>query len=1024
MAKSSRMTINTLASVVRKYRRSIAIAGAVLALYALVGFVLAPWLVKKNAIEVVADTFGSELKLEKVAINPFVLSLRIDGAELKDPSGAPFLRVQQVFVNFQSSSLFRWAWTFDEVRIDGPEAFLARAGDGQLSAGFLAPQRLEPPVAEEQEVTASEPPRLLIFDFAINDSVINWSDEVPVDPVVTRFGPVNIGIAELNTLPDRVGQQDVVITTETNGTLAWSGSLNLNPLMSEGHASVKGSHFPLASAYLKHEAGFDVVGGTVDLELDYGISLRDDGEFDASIANFNLSFQDVQVSTFNEAFEISEPDREVLRLPLMSLTGGSFDLLERSVSAQAVSIDDAIVSLYRDDAGRLNIVPPIDSTPAAEGSGESPGVEPVSTTEGTWFFNLAEFAIKRMAFELEDDSVDPVANIGYRSLDLSIRDISNEPAAVFPTSLLLLAGSAGSVSLDGNIGVLPSTDISLDLRVENLALSDAHPYLQPLADVNLDSGALNFSGKLASSDTDSLLLEGDLQIVDFLITETDQGSRLGSWSTLNANKLTLSAANRSLEISEVRLDEPYADILIAEDGSVNLGRVQKGVQRGDDDGAPDDTGVPEAETPADSDEIPLKVTVGRVVVANAAADFADLSLPLPFEAKIAELSGELSTIATASAEPSTVSLEGKVDEFGFVRVTGYATPVDPSANTDIKVTFENIEMPKFSAYTIQFAGREIANGHLDLDLGYKVVAGELEGENKVVLRDFELGDKIDHPGAMSLPLGLAVALLKDADGRINIDMPVRGNVNDPEFRYGRVVFKALGNLITGIVASPFKLLANLVGAESSELEYLQFADGRSDLTPPELEKTIKVAEALAIRPELMLQFGGVVDREADGAALRAASFDAEVERRIISLTAEESGDGMYAEHRLEVIEQLYLESGIATDARGGLAELRTAHTTSASDEKPGSEERFDALAYTESLRRLLVDRQALTEKELSDLAVARANNARAAIVGTNPELETRIEIVESSIVSRNDDEDVRMQLSLTAKSGVSPAVRQ
>jgi hypothetical protein len=364
-----------------------------------------------------------------------------------------------------------------------------------------------------------------------------------------------------------------------------------------------------------------------------------------------------------------------------------------------------------------------------------------------------------------------------------------------------------------------------------------------------------------------------------------------------------------------------------------------------------------------------------------------------------------------------VSLEGKVDEFGLVRVTGYATPVDPSANTNIKLIFENIEMPKFSAYTIPFAGREIANGRLDLELGYKVNAGELEGENKVVLRDFELGDKIDHPGAMSLPLGLAVALLKDADGRINIDVPVRGNVDDPEFRYGRVVFKALGNLITGIVTSPFKLLANLVGAGSSELEYLQFAHGRSDLTPPELEKTAKVAEALAIRPELLLQFGGVVDREADGTALRAAAFDGEVERRIVALATEESGDGMYAQHRLEVIEQLYLEAGIVTDASAGLAELRAAHTTSAANEAPESVARFDSLAYTENLRRLLVDLQPLTEQALSDLAMARASNARAAIIAADPELDARIKVVESSAVSGNDDEDVRMQLSLTADAG-------
>ena len=1001
----------------RRYRRSIGTAGIVLALYALIGFFLAPWLVKKNAIEIVAETFDAQLTLEKVFINPFMLSLRVDGIELDDPSGAPFLRVQQVFVNFQSSSLFRWAWTFDEVRIDAPEVFLARGDNRKLNTGFLAPQRLESPAAEGQEATASEQPRFLIFDFAINESVINWSDEVPVDPVVTRFGPVNIAIADLNSLPDRAGQQDVVITTQSSGTLSWSGTLNLNPLVSEGHASIKGSHFPLASAYLKHDAGFDVIGGTVDLELDYGISLHDDGQLDASVANLNLSFHDVQINTFNKAFEIIEPDREILRLPVMTLTGGTFDLLDRSVSAEAVSIDDAVVSLYRDDSGRLNIVPPIDSTQTVEDAGEPPKPQSAPPIESEWRFMLAEFGINRMAFELEDASVDPAANIGGRSLDLSIRDISNQSAAVFPTSLTLLAGSAGSISMDGNIPVLPSPDISLDVRVENLALSDAHSYLQPLADVNLDSGALNFSGNLASSDTDPLLLTGDLEIVDFLITETDEGSRLGSWTALNANKLTLSAANQSLEISEIRLDEPYADILIAEDGSVNLGRVQKGDQRDDDNDAPDDSHAAEAELPADDSESPLKVMVGRVVVVNAAADFADLSLPLPFRAKITELGGELSTIATASAEPSTVSLEGKVDEFGLVRVSGYATPVDPSANTDINIVFANVEMPKFSAYTIPFAGREIASGHLDLDLGYKVTASKLEGENKVVLRDFELGDKVEHPGALSLPLGLAVALLKDADGRINIDMPVRGNVDDPDFRYGQVVMKALGNLIIGIAASPFRLLANLVGAESSELEYLQFAAGRSDLTPPELQKSVKIAEALAIRPELMLQFGGVVDRESDGAALRTASFDAEVERRITSFAATDSDGGMYAEHRLEVIEQLYLESGIATDAAAGLVELRSAHTSSVADETSATDEQFDALAYTENLRRLLVDRQPLTETQLSDLATARANNAEAAIIGTNTELETRIEIVESSSVSRNEEEEVRMQMSLTTSAG-------
>mgnify|MGYP001814792668 FL=1 len=244
---------NRLAKLLRKYRRALTIAAAALVVYGLTGFFLAPWLVKKNAVEIVADTIGTELRIEKVAINPFVLSFQVDGIELDDPAGAPVLRVQQLFANFQLSSLFRWAWTFVEIRVDAPEAFLARDHDGQFNIGFLMPQSAEPQATDVVEPPGeSEPARLLIFAFLINESAGNWYDEVPADPVQTRFGPVHISIAELNTLPDRAGQQDVVITTETSGTLGWSGSLQLNPLLSAGHASVTGSHFEMISGYIKY----------------------------------------------------------------------------------------------------------------------------------------------------------------------------------------------------------------------------------------------------------------------------------------------------------------------------------------------------------------------------------------------------------------------------------------------------------------------------------------------------------------------------------------------------------------------------------------------------------------------------------------------------------------------------------------------------------------------------------------------------------------------------------------------------
>jgi len=380
-------------------------------------------------------------------------------------------------------------------------------------------------------------------------------------------------------------------------------------------------------------------------------------------------------------------------------------------------------------------------------------------------------------------------------------------------------------------------------------------------------------------------------------------------------------------------------------------------------------------------------------------------LPLPFKAQIAALNGEISTIATTSSEPSTVKMEGKVDEFGQVQISGTVTPLDPAANTDVKVAFENVDMPKFSAYSIPFAGQEIASGRLDLDLGYTISEGALVGENRVVLRDFELGDKIEHPGAMSLPLGLAVALLKDPDGKIDLDVPVRGDLNDPEFKYGTVVRKALVNLLTKIVTSPFALLGKLVGAESDELEYLAFEPGRADLSPPEMEKAGKIAEALKLRPQLGLQIGGVYAPEADAAALKADMADRAIEERIAAVKDDEA---MYAEQRREAVEELLAESLAEADRATILTEAREAHTTLNDDGK----EQFDAVAYTEALRGRLIDAQPLGDEELLSLAAAREDSIRQAILGVDTELGERVASEAAATVDLDDNDRIRMKLTL------------
>jgi hypothetical protein len=959
----------------QRYRKPLVITAAVVVVYALLGFFLVPLLVKNTATSAVRDNLGVELKLKEVAVNPFVLSLRIDGLELDEPDGDPFLAVDRILINFQLSSLFRWALTFREFHIGSPKLYLARDGSGEFNFGFLSQQPAAPEAPEVEP--GSGPLRLLIQDFAITDSIVDWKDDVPPEPVDTHFGPINIAIAELNTLPDRAGQQDVVITTESQGTLSWSGSLELNPLRSAGRAAIKGSHFPLASAYLKHETGFDIDEGLIEIELDYRVDTRPDGTLEASISNLEMSIRDILVRTFNEALGRGGPDRDVLSLPAVRLWGGELRWPERTVSAAGFSVDDGVISLLRDADGALNVLP----AQVAVASGESTQAETEAAAPAgdPWQLSLSQFSINRLALNLEDQGLEPPANVGWRSLDIHVRDISNEPGAAFPTAVKLEALDGGSISIDGQLAVLPQASFDFELVVDALEFDMANPYVKQLAGVRLESGALNVQASLHSAADDALRVSGDFEIANFLLKESNQDSRLGSWASMKAENLVYSAAGNSLEISEVKLTEPYGDILIAEDGSVNLGRVREGAGTGDEE---DPDSGKTGDEPA-SEEPGTAITIGRVVVSDAAADFADLSLPLPFNAKIAALNGEISTIATTSSEPSTVKMEGKVDEFGQVQISGTVTPLDPALNTNIRVAFENVDMPKFSAYSIPFAGQEIASGRLDLDLGYTLKDGVLVGENNIVLREFELGEKVEHPGAMSLPLGLAVALLKDPSGKIDLDVPVRGDVNDPEFKYGTVVRKALVNLLTKIVTSPFALLGKLVGAEADELDYLAFEPGRADLSPPELEKAGKIAEALGLRPQLALQIDGVYAPDSDTTALKTEKADQAIEELI---AAAKDDEAMYADQRRKAVEVLLTEALAGTDPRATLDEARAAHTAPGEDGK----EQFDALAYTEALRAQLIELQALGETELESLAVARAQNARQAILDVNAELDSRV----------------------------------
>ncbi|MFZ3261846.1 MAG: DUF748 domain-containing protein [Thiobacillus sp.] len=270
------------------------------------------------------------------------------------------------------------------------------------------------------------------------------------------------------------------------------------------------------------------------------------------------------------------------------------------------------------------------------------------------------------------------------------------------------------------------------------------------------------------------------------------------------------------------------------------------------------------------------MAVERLRIVGGNAEFADLSLTPQFGTLMHDLGGVITELSTDPRTTAQVELDGKVDDYGSARVRGAIQPFRATDFTDLKLTFRNLEMTKLTPYSGKFAGRKIDSGKLSVDLEYKIKDRQLAGENKFIVNKLRLGERIDSPDAMNLPLDLAIALLEDSNGIIDLDLPISGSLDDPKFSYGRIIWKAIVNVLTKLVTAPFRALGKLLGVSSEKLESVDFDPGSSALLPPEQEKFKTIAEALAKRPALDLTVEPGYDPAADRRALqeRAMRYEA------------------------------------------------------------------------------------------------------------------------------------------------------
>ncbi len=990
-----------------------------LAVYTLCGFFLAPWIAQRQTVDILSGMLGRPVQLEQVRVNPFVLSVEARGFRITESDARPLLGFDRLYVNFQLRSLFHWAWTFREITLERPSLAFERYADGTSNLSRLADDATaaSPAAPAEDDESADDAGllRLIIDEFNLIEGGGSFSDHTPATPFEAPIGPINVAVHDISTLPDERGAQRVEVHTERGANLSWQGTLQVQPLHSDGHFTAEGPFLPLAYRYFQDVIGAELTEGMVSLEFDYEVAVTSEGDLQASVSGLTYSARDVLVS---------QEGREIFKLPMLRLDGGYLNYPEQRAGATALAIDAPELLVWLDADGRANVERLIVSAPEAAGaeapseaSSEVPPEAPSAEPPGPWALALERFEINDLVFTLEDQSLRSPGQIRINDLDLALQDLNNQANARFPARLAVGLDPGGAVLLEGEVGALPQPALKAALTIDALALAMAQPYLADVAAVAIEDGQLNASIDLELADDQALDASGAVSIDALALADTLHEEDLVSWQRLGVDRFVYSQSAASLALSEIELRELFLRLRIAEDRTTNFGQLVLE----DEADAADTTATSAAGShPAAGDEpdsTGLHVTVGRFVIADGAADFTDLSLPLPFHSDISTLNGEISTLDTSSTEPSQVRLEGQIADYGLARIQGDLMPLAPDRSTDIEVLFRNVALPDLTPYTIRFAGREIDSGRMEVALTYRVDEGRLQGSNSVVISDLALGERVEHPDAFNLPLALAVALLKGPDGKIDVDVPVQGDVNDPEFRIGGVILKAVVNLITGIVTSPFRLLGNLVGADSEDLGRLEFEPGSASLTPPEREKLLKLGEALALRPQLTLEIAGVYDPEADLTALKEQAVAARIDAGLQARQADGAPDQMLTEARRATVEALF--SADFPDVP--LEQVQAGFHSAGDPDAPDAAPVLDQTAYVAELERRLVDAAPLGEADLQTLAAARADAVASGLGELATSATGRIATGTSTTAEMTESGWILMELEVDAGAAAGAA---
>ncbi|MFV0562168.1 DUF748 domain-containing protein [Malaciobacter mytili] len=515
--------------------------------------------------------------------------------------------------------------------------------------------------------------------------------------------------------------------------------------------------------------------------------------------NFNNSL-DLKVQNLNLAIkniDLKQKNSTLAKFENLLVKNLFLEYPKQIIDIESISLEKPFVKAITSKNKEINFTTLINTIEKKEPTKQEENSSP-------WFFDLKTFNISKAQLEYSDKSNNNEVRLNNLSFNIDNFKVKKE-----------------------------------DLKISTITLNEPSIKISNKKEqLNLDIKNLSLVATNLKKEKEKIFLDKiDLKKEALFLTKQLQAEIITKNIDLIIDKIVFE--NNTLAIKNTKLKEPYISITLPKNTTTNK-KEQKDKLT---------TNTQKENNSKDN----LNLDIGPLKIENASFNFEDKNLPIPFKTLVSNLNGNFSEFNSKSSKPTKLNLEGAVDTYGYTKITGLVEHQNIKNLTDINMIFKNITIKNFTSYSGKFLGREIDSGKLNLDLKYNIKSSNLDAKNSIIISDIRFGKEIKSEDAVSLPLELAIALLEDSKGIINLDIPISGDVNDPNFSVGPIIWKAFTNLILKAVSAPFNLLASLLGIQADEIKTIDFEYASSKLLPSEKEALDNLALIMEKRPNIAIK---------------------------------------------------------------------------------------------------------------------------------------------------------------------------